>query len=405
MIEAKIKREIEGFIPGVASNDPLTFDELWQHYNRSGSQLLLLEMLQRDLISVDKLKQLAMADLEKSLAYGEAQTQGNPSAPPEDESLLEVSFPVWKGLPIEHQGQEQRTLLLRMQQYGTFLQQRLKIPVSVLQAALAADPTVLAMTFPQLIHNNVKELLRGATPLIAPTFIRHKGIEYLHTVDPKFPTFIASFGHWLIDDQVMQASDFAYIFQRDCLNTLSAVELLEEWYEWPVQHYGHSLGISAPQQRVLDDLYKQLVAAKKDYLSGNHAAQENYDKELKKAKARKRERKEDAKSKATSGDIPIAHVNSNGSVTVTSNTSATASNKHSHRDPAYDSEVTDLEEDKLAAEKRAEHAYEAAKASINSTWLAYGINATSSSSYPPPAASQDKAPLFNVTINLGGSTH
>jgi hypothetical protein len=341
MMEAKIERELQGFIPGVQASQ-LNFDDVWQLYNEvSRHPKLLEEMIQRKIVDVSELRKLAMADLEQSLSHTD-QTAGNPSTkpsgPPADETvpfLASKSFKRWPDLPDSGP----RHIVYRLLTYGPFLQAYLGISPAVLQAALRSDPDVIDMPFDQLISANVRQLLAGPSPLFDHDIVRYKAQQYLVQRSPTFPLFIASFGKWLFDEHVIPASMLAEQFQRDCIDLLDCVTLLDTWYEWPIQHYGHSLGVTAAQQQLLASLNKQLEVARQAYQSeaernrkkfktGVSKAQTERDRRLASrndsAAASSSSRHSTSHQGTNSTEIPIVHVSSNGTAHVTGNSSDAA---------------------------------------------------------------------------------
>lgn len=67
MMEAKVERELKGFVSGVERRE-MKFDDVWQLYNEtSGQPRLLLEMIQRGIVDKAVLREMAMKDLEYSL--------------------------------------------------------------------------------------------------------------------------------------------------------------------------------------------------------------------------------------------------------------------------------------------------------------------------------------------------
>lgn len=365
MVKAKIERELQGYVPG-AQVGKLTFDDVWQLYNEvSGHPTLLKEMIQREVIDVATLRALVLEDLEHSLANRPEKVLGttgstNPSAPPMDDDGVPESFVVHVESVTKNTGGSTNTdiggssittrnfrrwpglsdtggprhLIYRLRTYGSFLQAYLGIPQQVLQAALRNDAEVLSMTFSQLMGAQVRDLLSGPSALFSGELVRYKAIEYLNIQSPKFDTFINSFGNWLIDDGIIPASDFTHIFRRDVIEALDATTILDQWYEWPIKIYGHSLGLSTAALQLLMALNKQYQIAKNSFETEDKRLTKQYKAEVARLETRKQQVLSAASTPSSStpnantsnsnGQVPIVHVNKNGSVKVTGAEPSTA---------------------------------------------------------------------------------
>jgi hypothetical protein len=377
MIAAKIEREIQGFIPGVQMGK-LNFDDVWQLYNEvSGHHKLLEEMIQRKMVDVQLLRSIAMADLERSLSNAD-QTSGKPSGPPAEEDFPVITsnaFRRWPGL----RDVGPRNLVYRILLYGSFMQAYLGVSAAVIQAALRSDGDIIAMTFDQLINANVRQLLTGPNPLFSAEILRYKGVEYIQHRSPTFGGFINSFGKWILDEHIMPASDLAALFQRDCIDKLDAVTLLDTWYEWPIQDYGHSLGISPAQQQVLAALYKQLQVARSGHQSeakrsrkafdhGVVTAQQNRDRLLGQQPTSIPSSSSQSASSSQTNEIPIVHVKNNGTVIVTGTEISKPSVTPERLAAEYDLEEMRLQEQMDTELSKSRKSLEDIEKAINDAW-------------------------------------
>jgi len=451
MIEAKIERELQGYVPD-AQVDKLTFDDVWQLYNEvSGHPKLLEEMIQRQVVDVAKLRALALQDLEASLVNKPepVTTTMKPSAPPmEEESAEQVlggaksSIQVHEGIIINNNSDNNgthffgrwpglsnatapRNIIVRIRTYGAFLQAFIGIPHQVLAAALRNDAEVLAMSFDQLINANVRDLLSGPSPLFSAELLRFKAIEYLSLRSPKFETFVNTYGRWLIDEHIIPASDFTLIFNRDCIEALDAVTLLDQWYEWPIKPHGHSLGLSNAALQLLMSLHKQLQVARDSFDTEAKRSKRQYTTEVNRLERRKKDALATATTPSTSsispsasndlGQVPIVHVNKNGSVKVTGTEQTLASSSSSSASgPSTERVVAEIDGEEMKLQNqldldtnRNKKSIETVAQAINDAWRNFLHPELLKSASPSPSNSVQVSLNINLLggVNVSAGNH
>lgn len=363
MVQAKLEREMAGYVPG-AQTSRLSFDDMWQLFNEvSRHPKLLQELLQRKLVDVTELRNRALEDLERSLSNGDQTSQNTgikPSGPPVDEGVAIMATQVFKRWPgLSDSGP--RHLIHRLVEYGDFLQAFLGIPAAILQAAVRSDPDIKDLTFEQLMASEFRPLLSGSPPLFDHGIVRSKAQLHLTQHNPTFGLFITSFGKWLFTENILSIELLATQFQRDCINALDCVTLLDTWYEWPIQANAHKLDITPAQQQVLASLYAQLQTARNSHQKTSKHNRQTFDSGVKKAQSTRDQKlklrkqaeagssSSPASSSANSNEIPIVHVKSNGSTSVSGFSSSTppvdAANTEERINAEYDSEEMRLQEE------------------------------------------------------------
>lgn len=488
MMQAKIERELLGYVPGVERRE-MKFDDAWQLYNEvSGNPHLLKDLIQRGLIDTMALTNLALKDLEyslnnaphasneihsnthtKHLTHGPSSSSSHlhshsssssssasalithpsttkahgsvndthssshpisheddslPSAPPslEFEEEMELNdiiashnlnnapnseidatsniialhsanalskssrhFSRWPTLPAltGKNTHVTRTLIFRMRKYSSFLISHVDIPSAIISAALDADAEMRSMSFEQALDEGACDLIVGSSPLLNPAFIRSKCIEFLSKRTTTFDKFVVHNGRFLLENSIVEPSLVGPLFNRDCIQKLTCVALLDEWYEWPIKAYGKEMGLDEKLIRLLASLSSQLQTARLHFSSEVESYRDTQARDLKKAKKRKAKEVEkllikvktevEAAHKETAGSKNKAKRTTNSHQPPTSVTVQESLSEHptmERLDAEFDLEEMRIEETYDHAALGAKRRLENAENHINSSWNA-----------------------------------
>lgn len=357
MMQAKVERELLGYVPGVEKRE-MKFDDVYQLYTEVSSySRLLRDLIQREIIDIVELRRMAVRDLEYSLDSGRKSNQNSsssaasssapsslkshvshvvidplddsiPTAPPHEDDEAETMnqingvssssslpsssfspeikdtdgilatysahdwnnpsnhFKRWPTLEMSSSHPKKRTLLYRMRLYSAFLIAFVGVPSSLITAALDADSELAAMSFEEAIEEGICDLSLGASPILPSSIIRSKCTHFLSLPSSKFDRFVELNGRLLLEDKIIDASLVAPLFIRDCIQRLSCVDLLDEWYDWPLKGWGKELGLDDKQIRLLSSLHSQLSSSRLHFSSEIDGFRETQRRDLKKAKKR-----------------------------------------------------------------------------------------------------------------------
>ena len=209
-------------------------------------------------------------------------------------------------------GQERRTLLFRMRLYSSFLMAFIGIPAALISAALNKDAELEDMSFEEALEDGICELSIGPSALVSPMIIRGKCSEFIHRTGTTFDQFVEKNGRILLDEGLIDPSLLSPLFFRDCLQKLSCVDLLDEWYEWPIQRWGKELGLDEKSLRLLSSLSSQLSSARLTFTNDISGYLETQRKDLKRAKKRRAREEEKiaserAKEESSNQSSPSKH--------------------------------------------------------------------------------------------------
>eukprot|EP01128_Nolandella_sp_AFSM9_P004668 TRINITY_DN2129_c0_g1_i2.p1 TRINITY_DN2129_c0_g1~~TRINITY_DN2129_c0_g1_i2.p1 ORF type:complete len:570 (+),score=122.50 TRINITY_DN2129_c0_g1_i2:71-1780(+) len=163
----------------------------------------------------------------------------------------------------------------RVNLYGVWLVDNAKVKAETVASALDNDPKTLALTFPELVQKGSRKLL--GRKLISVRALHVPCMSELSRIG--FGKMETKYGRWWLDEGVVTPEDASHYFRIELHGMQNVVDLIEKYWEWPIQKYGSSIEVNVDEYEMLKELHNKLekgrevFAAKKGAIDKVHSSE------------------------------------------------------------------------------------------------------------------------------------